>query len=86
VPRAPDQAAVKVDPLDERVGLAHRRNESNLSELRLDCAADDASGVGNDAECPMEIRRSVEPQRIHAHGHTPWLGAMQGSRPTRETA
>ena len=57
--------------MNQRVGMAGRRKESYLSELRLDGAGDDIRSVGDHAESALEIRLSVEPQDIHAHRWQP---------------
>jgi hypothetical protein len=38
VPRTPDEAAIQVDSLGERVGLAWRGDESDLADPRLEAA------------------------------------------------
>ena len=60
VPRTPDESAVKVDSLNKRIGLATRRNESDLAELGLERAADHVSCLSDDIEGPLEVSFSLE--------------------------
>ena len=71
VPRTPDEAAVQVDSLGERVGFAGRGRESHPTEPGLEGAARYVSRVRDDVEGQLHIPLPLEPQDIHAHASKP---------------